>query len=178
MAIHPSPSSAKKTTEGDTASKRDLQRQIGRTRASLTDTVEEIKETAEQGVTAVKETVSGVLDYREQFQKEPLVWSLGALSAGFALGYTLGYAHKTSKKGKHSQLAQFADRIAAELSSASQSLVMPALQLNIKDLFGFDFADLLKEMGGGEKRSKKKSAPANRRLKAGAKTRSRAKKSK
>jgi len=83
------------TVHAKTPSKRDLQHQIGKTRESLGDTVEEIKETAEQGYTAAKETVSGILDYREEFQKEPVVWSLGALSAGFALGYTLGYAHKS-----------------------------------------------------------------------------------
>src|SRR5438477_8946793 len=73
-------------------SKRDLQRQIGRTRESLTETVEEIKDTAEQGYASVKQTVSGVLDYRGEFQKEPLVWSLGALSAGFALSRANSFA--------------------------------------------------------------------------------------
>src|SRR5438874_1981501 len=109
-------------------SKRDLQRQIGRTRESLSETVEEIKDTAEQGYASVKETVSGVLDYRDEFQKEPLVWSLGALSAGFALGYAVGYAHKFStKKAGNSQVAQFTDRMVDELSKVGQSLVVPAL---------------------------------------------------
>jgi hypothetical protein len=156
---------AKGTAEGREPSKRDLERQIGRTRESLSNTVEEIKETAEQGYASVKETVSGVLDYREQFEKEPLVWSLGALSAGFALGYTLGYAHKTTKKGKHSQVAQFADRIVDELSAAGQSLVMPALNVKIKDFFGFDFGELLRDMRGGKKTSRNKSTSAKRRLK-------------
>jgi len=40
-----------------TANKRDLQRQIGRTRESLGETVEQIKETTEQGFAAAKETV-------------------------------------------------------------------------------------------------------------------------
>ena len=92
--------------DGGEPSKRELQRQIGHTRESLTRTVEEIKETAGQGYEAVKESVSGVLDYREQFHKEPLVWSLGALSAGFALGYAFGYGHKASRKARHSQFAQ------------------------------------------------------------------------
>ena len=85
-------------TENKASSKRDLQRQIGRTRESLGETVDEIKKTAEQGIASVKETVSDVMDYREEFQKEPLVWSLGALSAGFALGYTVGFAHKAQRK--------------------------------------------------------------------------------
>jgi hypothetical protein len=64
--------------------KRELQDQMERTRESLADTVAEIKDTVEHEVRAVKKSVSGVLDYREEFQKEPLVWSLGALSAGYA----------------------------------------------------------------------------------------------
>ncbi|MBV9008885.1 MAG: hypothetical protein JO354_06935 [Verrucomicrobia bacterium] len=128
--------------------KRHLQRQIGRARESLAETVEEIKETAEQGYASVKQTVSGVLDYRDQFQKDPLVWSLGALSAGFALGYTLGFAHKSSKHGKHSQVVQFADRVVDELSSVGQSLLMPGLSVKIKEFFGVDFAELLRDMRG------------------------------
>src|ERR1041385_5728652 len=84
-------------TVDETPSKRELQRQMEKTRESVSETVEEIKETVNQQVAVAKKTVSSVLDYREQFQNEPLVWSLGALSAGFALGYTMGYAHKETQ---------------------------------------------------------------------------------
>jgi hypothetical protein len=120
-------------------SKRELQRQIGRTRESLGETVEEIKETAEQGIASVRQTVSGVLDYREEFQKEPLVWSLGALSAGFALGYTVGYAHKSAKKGKPSKVTQFADRMVDELAAVGQSLVIPGLNTKIREFLEWTF---------------------------------------
>src|SRR6188474_170651 len=90
-------------------SKEQLQRQMEKTRESLAETVNEIKETVDHEVRAVKKTVSGVLDYREEFQKEPLVWSLGALSAGFALGYTVGYAHKKTKGSKQTPVIAFAD---------------------------------------------------------------------
>src|SRR2546423_3009590 len=166
------------TAEKEARSKRDLQRQIGRTRESLADTVGEIKETAEQGYTSVKETVSGVMDYREQFQKEPLVWSLGALSAGFALGYTVGYAHKFStKKAKNSQIAQFTDRMVDELSKVGQSLVVPALGTKIRDFFGVDFGQLLGDMSGTKKTSARKPA-RQRRLKSGARKSRRTTKSK
>jgi hypothetical protein len=69
-------------------------------RDSISETVAEIKDTVEEKYESVKETVSGVAEWRDQFQKEPLVWSLGALTAGFALGYTLGYAHKNTKSGR------------------------------------------------------------------------------
>ena len=102
---------AKQTSETDDRepTKRELERQMQQTRESLAETIGEIKDTVEQEYTAAKQTVSGVLDYREQFKNEPLVWSLGALSAGFALGYTVGYAHKNTKGGKQSPLIGFAD---------------------------------------------------------------------
>ena len=116
-----------------------------------------------------------MLDYREQFKNEPLVWSLGALSAGFALGYTLGYAHKNTKGGKQSQLVAFADSMVEELSSVGQGLVMPALNGKIKELFGFDFSELLKDMGRAKSSGKK--TPAKRRsAKAGSKRSGRTKK--
>ena len=94
----------------------------------------------------MKRTVSGVLDYREQFKDEPLVWSLGALSAGFALGYTVGYAHKNSKGGKKSQIAAFADSMGDELSTVGQSFIMQALNVKIRELFGVNFSDVLDDI--------------------------------
>ena len=177
MAIQPSSTERKNMKQDRAPSKQALQRQIGRTRESLSETVEEIKQTAEQGYASAKETVAGLADYREEFQKEPLVWSLGALSAGFALGYTLGYAHKASKKGKHSQFGQFAERTINELSTVGQRVVMPALNLNIKDIFGVDFAELLQNIRGGDK-TRRKSAGTTRRLKSGGKRSSSTKRSK
>ena len=157
-----------------TASKRDLQRQIGRTRDSLGETVEQIKETAGQGLAAAKETVSGVLDYREEFEKEPLVWSLGALSAGFAIGYTVGYAHKSAKKSRPSKLTQFADDMVDELSTVGQALVIPGLNSKIRQFFGLDFSELLADMRGEQPRRRK--APRTRALKSGPKKARRRKK--
>ena len=126
--------------------KRELQRQMEETREALSETVSEIKETVDQEVRAVKKTVSGVLDYREQFQNEPLVWSLGALSAGFALGYTIGYAHKNTKGGKQTAVIAFADSMVEELSTVGNTMVLPALDAKIKELFGFEFSELLTQM--------------------------------
>jgi hypothetical protein len=122
-------------------------------RESISHTVEEIKDTVEDQYESVKETVSGVLDYREQFQKDPIVWSVGALAAGFALGYTLGYAHKDMKPAgrKRSEVAAFADTLVDELSTVGNSLVMPSLNAKIKQLFGFDLSDMLEEIGGAKK---------------------------
>jgi hypothetical protein len=140
-------------------SKAALQRQMEVTRDSLAETVKEIKETVTDQYESVKETVSGVANFREQFQNEPLVWSLGALSAGFALGYTTGYAHKEMKRpGKHSEASAFANSMLQEVSAVGKTLVMPTLNLRIKELFGVDFSDLLNQVGAnqiGPKRSSK-----------------------
>lgn len=128
-----------------------LQRHMEETRESITQTVNEIKESVTDQYESVKDTVTGVLDYREQFSKEPLLWSVGTLTAGFALGYTLGYAHKNSRSHKHSEIAAFADSIVDELSTVGQSLIMPTLNARIRELFGFDFSELLDEIGEAKK---------------------------
>ncbi len=140
--------------------KEQLQRQMEAARESISQTVEEIKDTVEDQYESVKETVSGVLDYREQFQKDPIVWSVGALSAGFALGYTLGYAHKNMKPSgrKRSEVGAFADTLVDELSTVGNSLVMPSLNAKIKQLFGFDLSDMLEEIGGARKTRGRKKA--------------------
>jgi hypothetical protein len=54
-------------------------------RGSISHTVTEIKETVANQVQAVKDT----LDWREQFKRRPVVWSVGAAGVGFAVGYGL-----------------------------------------------------------------------------------------
>jgi hypothetical protein len=136
-------------------------------RESISQTVEEIKDSVEDQYESMKETVSGVLDYREQFQKDPIVWSMGALSAGFTLGYTLGYAHKnmTPAMRKRSGVAAFADSLVEELSRVGNSLVMPALNAKIKQSFGFDFSDMLEQISGRKKSRRKKKSSQKARAK-------------
>lgn len=148
-----------KPANGEEFSKDELQREMQQTRESLAVTVEDIRETVNDQYQTVKETVSGVLDFRELFKKEPLIWSLGSLSAGFALGYTMGYAHKETKSGKrkHSEMGAFTDSLVDELSTVGKSLVMPTLNLRIKELFGVDFSGLLQQIGNanGSDRSRR-----------------------
>ncbi len=139
-------------------SKAELQRRMDEARDSISETVAEIKDVVSENYESVKTTISGVTEWREQFQKEPLVWSMGALAAGFALGYTLGYAHKNTKGagGKQSEIAAFADSMVDELSKVGNSLVMPSLNNQIRQLFGFDFSDLLGEIEDTRKSSPRK----------------------
>lgn len=75
-------------------SKEELQRRMEEARESITQTVTEIKETVTNQYYSMKETVSDALDWRHHFRKNPIVFSVGALSAGFLLGYGLTGAIK------------------------------------------------------------------------------------
>jgi len=151
-------------------SKEALQRQMEDSRERLAQTVGEIKETVEGQYLAAKETITGVMDYRDQFAKEPLVWSLGALSAGFALGYTMGYAHKKTKGSrKQSEIAAFANGLVEELSTVGNTMVMPSLNHKIKELFGVDFSDLLDEIGHTKPKKKRIKTVGKKKLATGKK---------
>jgi hypothetical protein len=85
------------------------------------------------------------------------VWSVGSLSAGFALGYTLGYAKRKGALGaKHAGLGAFADTLVRELAALQHRLPMAALNPTFKQVLGFDLSQLLDEMSGGKQRHAKK----------------------
>jgi len=66
-------------------SKEELQLRMEEARDSITQTVTEIKET----VVHQYENVKDALDWREQFKKRPVAWSLGAAGVGFCVGYCI-----------------------------------------------------------------------------------------
>jgi hypothetical protein len=73
----------------DDHSKAELQRRLEETRGSISHTVTEIKDTVVHQYETVKETISDTLDWREHFKKRPVVWSVGAVGGGLALGYAI-----------------------------------------------------------------------------------------
>lgn len=75
-------------------SKEELQRRMEEARESITQTVTEIKETVTNQYYSMKETVSDALDWRHHFRKNPIAFSVGALSVGFLLGYGITGAIK------------------------------------------------------------------------------------
>ncbi|HEY0405142.1 MAG TPA: hypothetical protein VGC89_05410 [Pyrinomonadaceae bacterium] len=83
--------------EGDEEiTKAELQRRMEQARETITQTVTEIKDTVTNQYQTVKETIHETLDWREQFRKRPVAFSVGALSAGFIVGYSLAGAFKGS----------------------------------------------------------------------------------
>ena len=73
----------------DEPNKEELQRRMEEARETITQTVTEIKETVTNQYYSMKETVSDALDWRHHFRRNPVAFSVGALSVGFLLGYGL-----------------------------------------------------------------------------------------
>ena len=92
---------AREVAEED-LSKEELQLRMEEARDSITQTVTEIKET----VVHQYENVKDALDWREQFKKRPVAWSLGAAGVGFCVGYCIA----ATIKDEESQ----SDRVSSE----------------------------------------------------------------
>lgn len=75
------------TTSDEELSKEDLQRRMEEARESLTQTVNEIKDTVTTQYQTVRENINDALDWREQVRKQPAAFSAGALAVGFLAGY-------------------------------------------------------------------------------------------
>ena len=152
------------TTDADAdhpeATKEVLQRRMDDARASISETVDEIRTSVEGQYAAVRSAVTGVLDWREGFQREPIVWSVGALSAGFALGYTLGVAQRRGGQGQASASAMstFAESLLQELRMLGDHALV--FDPPVKALFGVGVSDLLAEIGeprsGSRRRGRRK----------------------
>jgi len=80
-------------------SKEELQLRMEEARDSITQTVTEIKET----VVHQYENVKDALDWREQFKKRPVAWSLGAAGVGFCVGYCIA----STIKGEESKSERY-----------------------------------------------------------------------
>ena len=79
-------------TDDDDLTKADLQRRMEEARESITQTVTEIKDTVTTQYQNVRETISQSLDWREQYRRRPVAFSVGALGVGFIVGYSIGGA--------------------------------------------------------------------------------------
>jgi hypothetical protein len=83
-------------TGGDTdATKAELQRRMEEARESISQTVTEIKDTVVNQYQQVRETISDTLDWREQYRRHTLPMTIGAVGAGFLLGYVVMGAFKS-----------------------------------------------------------------------------------
>lgn len=88
------------TSDDDDVTKAELQRRMEQARETITQTVTEIKDTVTNQYQSVKESITETLDWREQFRKRPVAWSVGALSVGFVTGYCIAASVKGEGRGR------------------------------------------------------------------------------
>jgi ElaB/YqjD/DUF883 family membrane-anchored ribosome-binding protein len=80
------------TSPGGEPSKEELQRRMEEARESISQTVNDIKDTVTTKYEDVRESISQTLDWREQFRRRPVAFAAGAGVAGLILGYSIGGA--------------------------------------------------------------------------------------
>jgi len=79
-------------TADDELTKAELQRRMEEARESITQTVTEIKDTVTTQYQNVRESISQSLDWREQYRRRPVEFTVAALGVGLLVGYSVGGA--------------------------------------------------------------------------------------
>lgn len=144
----PARATAPRADEGE-PSKAELQRRMEKARENITETVAEIKETVTDQYESVKETVSETLDWRAQFRKHSVAWSMGALAVGYIVGSGIAASlSDTTKKGRRddgllAEIYALGETVSDELSGVAKTILLPALVKKVKDTFGIDLSDKL-----------------------------------
>ena len=136
-----------KRRAGEPESKAALRRQMEETRDSISETVAEIKsvvshqyDEVRETVESVREGVGEVLDWRAEFERNPLVWGAGAVSIGILVGFGIARAFDEEEKPRRRggvRGVTTGEHVVAELSGFAE-VVLPTISSKIKDLFGLD----------------------------------------
>ena len=134
-------------------SRQELRRRMDETRDSISETVAEIKtvvaqqyEEVRERVETVREGVSEVLDWREQFDRNPVVWGAGAVSVGILIGIGLSRAFDDDDepaRGRQPREPNAGQRLMGELTGLADA-VLPTISAHVKDLFGLDLDEYLR----------------------------------
>lgn len=137
---------AEETTD-ESPNKAELRRQMEAARASISDTVADIKsvvvhqyEEVRDTVETVRAEVGEVLDWRTEFERNPLVWGAGAVSIGILIGFGIAHAfddEDEGARGRKKKGTSTGGHIVAELSGFAD-LVLPTISGKVKELFGLD----------------------------------------
>ncbi|HEX8921699.1 MAG TPA: hypothetical protein VF766_09490 [Pyrinomonadaceae bacterium] len=160
MAVKKSASRESAPTIEEEPTKAELQRRMEEAREDISQTVEEIKDTVTDSYESVKETVAETLDWREQFRKHSIAWSLGALAVGYVVGSGLAASldDATKKKGRKSsglldEIYAMGEKLSDEFSDVAQTILLPALGKKIKEKFGIDLSDKLRALAPAKRTS-------------------------
>ncbi|HEX8339091.1 MAG TPA: hypothetical protein VF621_20385 [Pyrinomonadaceae bacterium] len=135
-------------TEGvESESKAALRRQMEETRESISETVAEIKsvvthqyEEVRETVESVKEGFGEVLDWKTEFERNPLVWGAGAVSVGILVGFGIARAFDDKEEPRprgRRKTVTTGEHVVAELSGFAE-VVLPTISAKVKELFGLD----------------------------------------
>jgi hypothetical protein len=81
------------SADGD-STKAELQRRMEEARESISQTVTEIKDTVVTQYQQVRENISDTLDWREQYRRRTVPFTVGAFAVGALLGYSVMGAFK------------------------------------------------------------------------------------
>jgi hypothetical protein len=152
----------------ESESKAALRRQLEETRESISETVAEIKsvvthqyEEVRETVESVKEGVGEVLDWRTEFERNPLVWGAGAVSVGILVGFGIARAFDDEEQPRRrgQKTVTKGEQLVAELSGFAE-VVLPTISAKVKELFGLDLDSYLR--AAQAKRPKPPSQPPQR----------------
>lgn len=139
--------SRKRGDAPESESKDALLRQMEEARESISETVAEIKsvvthqyEEVRETVETVREGVGEVLDWRTEFERNPLVWGAGAVSVGILVGFGIARAfderEEPRPRGRRKTVTT-GEHVVAELSGFAE-VVLPTISAKVKELFGLD----------------------------------------
>jgi hypothetical protein len=116
-------------------------------RESISETVAEIKsvvthqyEEVRETVESVREGVGEVLDWRTEFERNPLVWGAGAVSVGILVGFGIARAFDEKEEPRprgRRKTVTTGEHLVAELSGFAE-VVLPTISAKVKELFGLD----------------------------------------
>ena len=102
--------------------------------------MEETRESISETVESVKEGVGEVLDWRTEFERNPLVWGAGAVSIGILVGFGIARAFDEKEEPRprgRRKTVTTGEHIVAELSGFAE-VVLPTISAKVKELFGLD----------------------------------------
>lgn len=167
--------SRKRGDAPESESKDALLRQMEEARESISETVAEIKsvvthqyEEVRETVETVREGVGEVLDWRTEFERNPLVWGAGAVSVGILVGFGIARAfderEEPRPRGRRKTVTT-GEHVVAELSGFAE-VVLPTISAKVKELFGLDLDAYLRAAHASQPEPKR--LPQKRAAKKGA----------
>jgi ElaB/YqjD/DUF883 family membrane-anchored ribosome-binding protein len=114
---------APETSDDADSTKAELQRRMDEARESISQTVTEIKDTVVNQYQQVRETISDTLDWREQFKRRPLPFTIGAAGVGFLVGYTIMGAFKADDEDEDYARGEDDERVGTSRSYAASPII-------------------------------------------------------